>query len=83
MRCFVYKSSRREQTYVFLAERDAFDCLPEAVSRTLGALSLVIEIELDPGRRLAQSDPAVVRANLAAQGYHVQFPPRVEVSDGE
>ncbi len=83
MRCFVYKSSRREQTYVYLAERDAFDCLPEPLSRTLGALSLVVEIELDQGRRLAQADPAVVRANLAGQGFHIQFPPRIEVVDGE
>lgn len=83
MRCFVYKSSRREQTYVYLAERDVFDCLPESLSAALGDLSLVMELDLVAGRRLAQADPAVVRANLAGHGFHIQFPPRVEVADGQ
>ncbi|MCK7595371.1 YcgL domain-containing protein [Pseudomarimonas salicorniae] len=83
MRCFVYRSSRREQTYVYLAERDAFDSLPAPLRGALGELGFVLELELGPDRKLAREDPAVVRANLAGQGFHIQFPPRVEVSDGE
>lgn len=82
MRCFVYRSARREQTYVYLAERDAFERLPEALRTALGALQLVIELDLAARRRLAREDPEVVRANLAGQGFHIQFPPPVEVADG-
>lgn len=82
MRCFVYRSSRREQTYVYLAERDAFDQLPPPLRQSLGALALVMELELGPQRRLAREDPAVVRGNLAGQGFHIQFPPPTEVDDG-
>lgn len=75
MQAYVYKSRRKADTYVFLAERDGFSRMPEAVRQQLGELSFVIEVALDAQRRLAQSDPDLVRANLRAHGFHVQFPP--------
>lgn len=77
MHAYVYKSQRRADTYVFLAERDGFGRLPEPLRSQLGRLSFVLEVELAPGRRLAREDPAVVRANLDARGFHLQFPPTV------
>ena len=75
MKCYVYRSARRADTYVYLRERDAFGLLPPAVAERLGALSLVLELDLSPGRRLAREDPEVVRRNLAAAGFHLQLPP--------
>lgn len=75
MKCFVYRSARRADTYVYLRDRDAFAVLPAEVAGRLGALSLVLELDLAPGRKLAREDPEVVRRNLAAHGFHVQFPP--------
>lgn len=75
MRCFVYKSLRRAETFIYLAERDAFERIPEALRRPLGELQFVLELQLGPQRKLAREDAAVVRANLAAHGVHVQFPP--------
>lgn len=75
MRCFVYRSVRREGTYVYLRERDAFALLPPDLAARLGALTLVLELDLAPGRRLAREQPEVVQRNLLAQGFHLQFPP--------
>ncbi len=75
MHAYVYKSRRRADTYVFLAERDGTGRLPVAVVQGLGELEFVLEVALTPGRRLARADADVVRTNLAAQGFHVQFPP--------
>ncbi len=80
MHCFVYRSRKRDDTYLYLRERDAFALLPENIAASLGALDFVLEVELTPGRRLAREDAGVVRANLTARGFHLQFPPRV---DGE
>lgn len=80
MHCFVYRSRKRDDTYLYLRERDAFALLPENIAASLGALDFVLEVELTPERRLAREDAGVVRANLAARGFHLQFPPRV---DGE
>ena len=75
MKAYVYRSARQADTYVYLARRDAFELLPPALAARLGALEFVLEVELAPGRRLAREDPEVVRANLGASGFHVQFPP--------
>jgi uncharacterized protein len=75
MRCHVYRCPRRTGTYVFLAERDAFERLPPALCEQLGGLEFAFDFTLDAGRSLVQADPAVVRGNLASHGFHVQFPP--------
>jgi len=75
MLAFVYKSLKKVDTYVYLASRDAFDCLPEPLRAQLGGLQFVLEVALTPERRLARGDADVVRNNLAARGFHVQFPP--------
>ncbi len=77
MHAYVYKSQRKPDTYVYLAERDAFGVLPAALSASLGTLQLVLEVTLDAGRRLAQADPAKVRAELASCGFYLQVPPTV------
>jgi uncharacterized protein len=75
VKAYVYRSARQADTYVYLARRDAFELLPPPLAARLGALAFVLVVELGPGRKLAREDPEVVRANLAASGFHVQFPP--------
>jgi uncharacterized protein YcgL (UPF0745 family) len=75
MHCFVYRSIQHPDTYVFLRDRDAFGLLPTELCARLGPLLLVLEIELSADRPLARADPAVVRRNLAQQGFHLQLPP--------
>lgn len=78
MHAYVYKSRRRADTYVYLDARDAFDRLPEPLRARLGLLQFVLDVALTPGRRLARENPDEVRANLAARGYHLQFPPALD-----
>lgn len=78
MQCHVYRSSKRDDTYVYLRERDAFGLLPANIAATLGELQFVLEVALTPERKLAREDANVVRANLAARGFHIQFPPKIE-----
>lgn len=75
MHAYVYKSQRKADTYVYLARREDFGRLPEPLRTQLGPLSFVLAVELTPERRLAREDAAAVRANLAARGFHLQFPP--------
>lgn len=77
MLAFVYKSLKKADAYLYLATRDDFGCLPEPLRTQLGNLQFVLEVALTPERRLAQENPEVVRNNLAARGFHVQFPPTV------
>jgi uncharacterized protein YcgL (UPF0745 family) len=75
MQTWVYKSSRKENTYLFVDRENNFDNIPEALIGLLGELSLVIEVVLDPNRKLAQADPVEVMSQLQNQGYFLQLPP--------
>lgn len=75
MHAYVYKSQRKQDTYVYLATRDDFDVIPASLGSTLAPYTFVLEVALTPGRRLAQADAALVRANLAERGFHLQLPP--------
>lgn len=75
MICFVYKTSSKADTYVYLRERDDGRALPLELARALGALAFVMQLELTPERRLARTDVTTLRANLLERGFHIQFPP--------
>jgi uncharacterized protein YcgL (UPF0745 family) len=75
MQAYVYKSQRKADTFVYLATRDEFTLVPEPLRTQLGDLSFVLEVALTPDRKLAREDAAVVRGNLSAHGFHIQFPP--------
>ena len=84
MQCFVYKSLRRADTYVYLRKAEGFEVLPGPIAQQLGALGFVIEIELSAKRKLARENVDVVMLNLDTQGYHLQWPPAPEpVDDAE
>ncbi|GAB3102091.1 YcgL domain-containing protein [Lysobacter terrae] len=78
MQAYVYKSLRKADTYVYLGARDDFARLPDPVRSQLGSLQFVLELALTPERKLAREDVAVVRENIVARGFHLQFPPAVE-----
>jgi uncharacterized protein YcgL (UPF0745 family) len=75
MRCYIYKSQAKADTYVYLRERDAFHLLPPAVLEPLGALAFVMDIHLSPERRLARETATVVMEHLERAGFHLQLPP--------
>lgn len=79
MQAFVYKSLKKADTYVYLAGRDDFGRIAAPLRSELGELRFVLEVALDPGRRLAREDADVVRANLVARGFHLQMQPRADV----
>jgi uncharacterized protein YcgL (UPF0745 family) len=76
MQAYVYKSQRKQDTYVYLAKRDDFDVIPATLGATLAPYTFVMEVALTPERRLAQADAALVRANLVERGFHLQLPPQ-------
>lgn len=78
MRCHVYRSRLRPDTYVYLSEKDGFDALPEALRLRLGVLEPVMELELTPERRLARADAVMVIEALRTRGCYLQLPPPME-----
>lgn len=75
--CWVYRSRRRQEMYLYLAAEDDFSSVPAALLERFGEPVLVIGLELSATRKLAREDVRRVMANLRAQGFHLQMPPQL------
>jgi uncharacterized protein YcgL (UPF0745 family) len=75
MQCFIYKSLKKQDVYLYLRNQDDFACLPDALQDSLGRLEFVFSLEITPERKLASADPAAVIDNLHKRGYFLQLPP--------
>jgi len=74
MYCAVYKSSKKAETYLYLAQRDGFHVVPEALRTAFGQAQLVLEMGLVPTRKLAQEDTCEVLRALLSRGWFLQMP---------
>ncbi len=75
MKCYVYRSRRKDNTYLYLSSRDGFEPVPEALLRMFGAADFSLEFELTPERKLVIADAVEVIRQLDEQGYYLQLPP--------
>ena len=75
MLCFVYRSRRKSDMYLYLSARDGFQVLPETLRDALGEAEFVMDLVLWPQRTLAQEDAAQILRNLLQRGFHIQLPP--------
>jgi len=80
MLCFIYRSLKKQDVYLYIRDRDDFSCLPEALQNLLGRMEFVFSLEITPERKLASADPVSVLNNLRKQGYFLQLPPPVPAS---
>jgi len=75
MHCSVFRSNRKEYTYLYLARGGSIDDIPKALYRAFGEPEFVIDLELSPQRNLASEDVKLVIQNLRDKGFHLQLPP--------
>ena len=78
MNSYIYKSSKKDELYIYLATKDDFSMVPQALFDSMGKEPVfVMEVELNAERKLAREDVNVVMNNLEANGFHVQVPPPI------
>ena len=73
MLCHIYRSSRKLDTYLYLADKDDLSVVPEELLRVFGDPEFSFSFDLTQERELAREDAAEVLENLADQGYHLQL----------
>jgi uncharacterized protein YcgL (UPF0745 family) len=78
MLCAVYKSVRKDSTYLYVERRDDFSKVPDALLQTFGTPVLVTLINLARREHLALADIDKVKQQLQSQGYYLQIPPPVD-----
>lgn len=75
MLCAVYKSAKKDSTYLYVERRDDFAAVPDALLKTFGPPVLVTLLNLAKREHLALADIDKVRQQLTQQGYYLQLPP--------
>lgn len=74
MKCAVYRSNRKDLTYLYLPEGEDMSKVPEALLRMISPMERVLEFDLTSERRLAQENAAAVLAQLNEKGWFLQMP---------
>ncbi len=76
MKCFVYKSTKKLDTYIYLDQKDKFNNVPDSLLKLFGKPQFALEFELTEDRKLAMVDAKQVVQSLQSQGYYLQMPPQ-------
>lgn len=78
MFCAIYRSMRREQTYLYVEKKDDFSRVPLELMKNFGAPALAMTLMLDGKKKLINADLNTVKQALLEQGYYLQLPPPPE-----
>ncbi|MCH6566503.1 MAG: YcgL domain-containing protein [Proteobacteria bacterium] len=73
MFCHIYRSSRKVDTYLYLADKDDFSIVPESLLGLFGDPEFSFSFELSMDKKLARENTTEVLDNLSSQGYHLQL----------
>jgi len=75
LHCYIYKSPRKPETYLFVLQENDFSAVPKPLLEALGEVQKVIEIDLTPERKLARGNARLIMNDLNETGFHLQLPP--------
>ncbi len=78
--CTVWRSIKREYTYLYLHEDREFDDLPDPLRALFTGAELAMELDLAARSALANADIEQVRKQLEDPGYYLQLPPEDDPS---
>ncbi|MGL9760085.1 MAG: YcgL domain-containing protein [Symbiopectobacterium sp.] len=78
MFCVIYRSDKRDKTYLFVDKKDDFSRVPEALIKSFGTPHLVMLLPLDGSKKLASADIKKVKRALNEEGFYLQMPPPPE-----
>ena len=73
--CQVFRSSRKQEMYLYVDKARGLVDVPEVLMAQFGEPEAVMTLVLDSQRKLARADTAEVLADIAAQGFYLQMPP--------
>ncbi len=73
MLCYIYRSDRKIDTYLYLVEKDDFSVIPDDLLRVFGEPEFSFSFNLTEQRTLAIEDSGEVLENLKGQGFHLQL----------
>lgn len=76
--CAIYKSKAKDEMYLYVAKRDQFEQVPEALRQMFGKPAFVMMFNLAGDKQLVRAKNEEVLQKLTEQGYYLQMPPPPE-----
>lgn len=74
---YIYKSRLKDEIYLYIAKKDDFSTVPQALYDSMGKEPVfVMQVDLGAERKLARENVETVMKNLKQQGFHLQMPPQ-------
>lgn len=74
----IYRSSKKAETYLYLAKKSAYDDLPDELRKIFGQPILVMDMLLTEDKKLARVEAPKVLAGIEEKGFYLQMPPPKE-----
>jgi len=73
--CSVFKSSKKDEMYLYVDKMEALKRVPEALLKMFGSPIHVFDMLLTPEKELARIDAAQVLDDIRDKGFFLQMPP--------
>ncbi len=77
MQCFIYKSNKKNELYLYLNKQDDFSSIPEAILKSIGQPEYVMQLEITPERKLARENATDILKGIEENGFFIQMPPTI------
>ncbi len=71
----IFRSPKEEGTYLYVDKKEGMARVPEALLSRFGKPESAMMLMLEPERKLARADAAVVLQAIRDQGFYLQMPP--------
>ncbi len=75
--CFVYRSNKKDEMYLYLPKRDEFSEVPEPLMKAFGEPQFALQVNLGKRDKLAREDIETVKQKIQEQGFFLQMPPSI------
>ncbi len=73
--CSIFKSVKKDGMYLYVPRKEQFTKVPPVLLETYGRPAHVMDMLLQPGKKLANAEIDKVMAEIREKGFYLQMPP--------
>lgn len=73
--CSIYKSSKKDEMYLYVRKSEALTRVPEALLALFGTPKLFGTLMITPDKKLARVEATQVLSDIVEKGFYLQMPP--------
>lgn len=73
MLCYIYRSSKKENSYLYLGAENDFSQIPEVLSKVFGQPIFVMKVLLDGKRQFVAGSALEIEEKIKQDGFFLQM----------